>query len=227
METSHREKTHVLHQIGIGVTAETDAVSNKISLPMTRMILPASREFGQRIPASSLHIDRNMENQCFWTSVSTTALVPLLTVFVAALPVPAQPDFFASVTADRSPSFPRWVSEMSVASKSEVRMQCLGMFTPGSHVALEDIHHTFGEPQPLLLLLLLLFLLLILFFKRGLEEVFHRAGVRSVSCSVRQQRCGEERPWGSHVTDRDCPACASGSVGTPGRFPGSGGFCAR
>ena len=23
----------------------------------------------------------------------------------------------------------------------------LGMFTPGSHVALEDIHHTFGELQ--------------------------------------------------------------------------------
>ena len=98
------------------------AVSNKISLPITRKTLPASREFGQRIPASSLQIDRSLENQRFRTNVSTPALVPLLTVFVAALPVPAQPDFFASVTADRSPSFPRWVSEMSVASKSEVGM---------------------------------------------------------------------------------------------------------
>ena len=26
-----------------------------------------------------------------------------------------------------------------------------------------------------------------------------------VGCSVRQQRCGEERPRDSHVTDRDCP----------------------
>ena len=78
------------------------AVSDKVSLPMTRMTLPASRRFGQRIPASSLQIDRGLENQRFRTSVSTPALVPLFTVFVAALPVPAHPDFFASVTADPS-----------------------------------------------------------------------------------------------------------------------------
>ena len=89
---------------------------------MARMTLPASREFGQRIPASSLQIDRGLENQRFRTSVSTPALVPLFTVFIAALPVPAHPDFFASVTADKNPSLPRWVSEMSVASKSEVRI---------------------------------------------------------------------------------------------------------
>ena len=53
---------------------------------MTRMTLPASREFGQRIPASSLQIDRGLENQRFRTNVSTPALVPLFTVFVAALP---------------------------------------------------------------------------------------------------------------------------------------------
>ena len=82
------------------------AVSNKISLPMTRMTLPASRELGQRIPASSLQIDRSLENQRFRTKASTPAVVPL----------------FASVTADRSLSLLRCVSEMSVASKSEVRM---------------------------------------------------------------------------------------------------------
>ena len=30
-------------------------------------------------------------------------------------------------------------------------------------------------------------------------------GVHCLSSSVRQQRCGEERPPGSHVTDSDCP----------------------
>ena len=56
-----------------------------------------------------------------------------------------------------------------------------------------------------------LFLLLLL--KRGVEEVFHRAGVHSVR-SVLLQRCREERPPGSHVTDRDCP-CRAGSCTTP------------
>ena len=51
---------------------------------------------------------------------------------------------------------------------------------------------------------LLLLLLLLLPGQSLLEEELHRAGVHCLSSSVRQQRCGEERPRGSHVTDRDC-----------------------
>ena len=37
------------------------------------------------------------------------------------------------------------------------------------------------------------------------EEELGRAGVHCLSHSVCQHRCREERPLGSHVTDRDCP----------------------
>ena len=68
------------------------------------------------------------------TSASTPALVPLLAVLIAALPAPAHENFRASYAAVTSFSLSKWFSEMRAASKS--------VFTPGGHVALEDIHHT-------------------------------------------------------------------------------------
>ena len=49
-----RERTHVVHQIGIDTAAEnhrvsTYAVSSNFSLPMTRMTFPANRGSGQRM----------------------------------------------------------------------------------------------------------------------------------------------------------------------------------
>ena len=63
-------------------------------------------------------------------------------------------------------------------------------------------HRNHLEP-PLLLRLLPLFLLLLVLLERGVEEVFHCAGVRCVSRKVSQQRCREERPRNTHETDRD------------------------
>ena len=59
------------------------------------------------------------------TNARTAALVPLLAVLVAALPVPAHADVLASLTAAISLASSRCVSETSAASKSEVRMKCL------------------------------------------------------------------------------------------------------
>ena len=73
---------------------------------MTRMTLSANRGFGQRIPASSVHVEKSSENH----RVRTIA------------PVPAHEDFLASLAAVTSFSLPRWVSEVRAASKSEVRM---------------------------------------------------------------------------------------------------------
>ena len=52
----------------------------------------------------------------------------------------------------------------------------------------------------------------------GVEEVFHRVGGN-----------GTERrdPGAATSPTVTAPTCGSGSVGTPGSFPGSGGFCAR
>ena len=72
------------------------AVNNKISLPMARVTLPASRGLGQRIPASSAQKDRSLENQRVRTIATAPALVPLFAVLIAALPVPAHENFLAS-----------------------------------------------------------------------------------------------------------------------------------
>ena len=61
----------------------------------------------QRTPASSVHIDKGLENQRVRTNASTSALIPLLAVLIAALPVPAHEDFLASVAAVTSLSLPR------------------------------------------------------------------------------------------------------------------------
>ena len=55
-----REKTHVLHQIGVDVAAEIDGVLERSCKqqnlpPMTRTTLPANRGLGQRTPVSSVH----------------------------------------------------------------------------------------------------------------------------------------------------------------------------
>ena len=70
---------------------------------------------------------------------------------------------------------------------------------PGSRALLKSLCDTpllLVPPRQLHLPLLPLFLLLPP-PQCGLEEVLRRAGVR-------QQRCGEERHRGNHVTDRDC-----------------------
>ena len=54
------------------------------------MTLPANRVLEQRTPPSFVHIDKGLENQRVRTSASTPALVPLLAVLIAALPVPAR-----------------------------------------------------------------------------------------------------------------------------------------
>ena len=69
-----------------------------------------------------VHIDKGSENQSVRTRASTPALVPLFAVLIAALPVRAHENFLASLAAVTSFSLSKWVSEMSVASKSEVRM---------------------------------------------------------------------------------------------------------
>ena len=58
---------------------------------------------------------------------------------VAALPVPANENFRASLAAITNFSLSKWVPEVRAASKSHVR------FTPGGHVAFEDVHHTLGN----------------------------------------------------------------------------------
>ena len=70
-------------------------------------------------------MDRGVEHHRLRTNARTSTLVPLLTVLIAALPVPARADFFASLTAAVSLASSRWVSEISAATKSEVRMKCL------------------------------------------------------------------------------------------------------
>ena len=111
---------------------------------MTRMTLPAKRGLGQRTPASSIHMDKGSENQGVRTSASTPALVPLLAVLVAALPVPGHENLRASLAAITSLSFLVGIrSERSVEIGRE--NEVLGMLTPVGHVALEDIHHTLSN----------------------------------------------------------------------------------
>ena len=98
------------------------AVNNKISLPMTRMTFLANRGLVQRKPASSVHVDKGLENQRVRTSASIPALVPLLAVLVAALPVLAHENFSASLATITNFSISEWVSEVRAALKSDVRM---------------------------------------------------------------------------------------------------------
>ena len=77
------------------------------------------------------------------------------------------------------------------------------------------------RPLPLLFSLLLLHLQLQVL---GQEEG-DGGGVHFVAAS--QRRHHQERPRGSHVTDRDCPSlCTSGPSGHQGA-PGGGPFCRR
>ena len=87
------------------------------------MTLPANRGLVQRTPASSVHMDKGLENQRVRGPVRVLpALVPLLAVLVAALPVPAHENLRASLAAITSFSLSKWVSEMRAASKSDMRM---------------------------------------------------------------------------------------------------------
>ena len=52
----------------------------------------------------------------------------------------------------------------------------------------------------------LLLLLLLLHGKRLLEEEGEGSAVDCLTCRVGQKRHGQQRCWGSHVTDRDCPS---------------------
>ena len=71
-----REKTHVLHQIGVDIAAETNGMleisCGQQNLPAndTYMTLPANRGLGQRTPASSIHMDKGLENQRVRTTAS-------------------------------------------------------------------------------------------------------------------------------------------------------------
>ena len=122
-----REKTHVLHQIGVDIAAKTDGVleisctQQKISLPMTRMTLPTNCRLEKRTLASSVQIDKGLENQRVRTNARTPALVPLFAVLIAALPVRAHESFLASSAAVTSFPLSKWVSEVRAASKSDVR----------------------------------------------------------------------------------------------------------
>ena len=108
------------------------------------MTLPANCGLVQRTPAASVHVDKGLENQRVRTSASTPALVPLLAVLIAALPVPAHENFRFFNSSHQFLSF-------QVGSGNENCVEIgrgnavLGMFTPSCHVALEDIHHTIGN----------------------------------------------------------------------------------
>ena len=73
------------------------AISSKTSLGLA-----------QRTPASSAHIDKNLENQRVRTGASTPALVPLVAVLIAAQPMPAREDVLAFLGATTSFSL-SWV----------------------------------------------------------------------------------------------------------------------
>ena len=94
-------KTHVLHQIGVGIAAENDGV---LDISCKQQNLPTD------------------ENQRERTNADALALVPLFAMLIAAQPVPAHEKFFASLAAVTGFSLSKWVSEMGAASKSDVRM---------------------------------------------------------------------------------------------------------
>ena len=64
---------------------------------------------------------------------------------MAALPVPAHENFRASLAAITNFSLSKWISEMRAASEIGRENAVLGMFTPGGHVALEDIHFSLSN----------------------------------------------------------------------------------
>ena len=115
-----REITHVLHQIGVDIAAETDGV---LEISCKHQNLPAHDTYDP--PCQSwlgVQKDRGSENQRVRTSASTPALAPLFAVLIAALPVPVHENVLASLAAVTSFSLPKWVSEMRAVSKSDVRM---------------------------------------------------------------------------------------------------------
>ena len=78
---------------------------------------------------------KGLENQRVRTSASTPALVPLLAVLVAALPVPAHENFRASLAAITNFSLSKLNESCVEIGRENV---VLGVITPGGHVALED-----------------------------------------------------------------------------------------
>ena len=123
-----RGKTHVLHQIGVDIAAEADGM---LEISCEQQNLPALDPYDP--PYQSWVGAENTSFICTYgqglgkptcarTSASTPALVPLLAVLVAALPVPAHENLRASLTAITSFSLSKWVSEMRAASKSDMRM---------------------------------------------------------------------------------------------------------
>ena len=89
----------------------------------------------------------------------------------------------------------------------------------GMDLGTEPRNRLFHPLPPLLLLQGLLRLAGVL------EEELEGGVVDGNACRAGQQRHGQRRRRGSHVTDRDCPTPRLG--GRPGRFPGRGRFCAR
>ena len=99
-----RETTHVLHQIGVDIAAETDGV---LEISCQQQNLPIHDTYDP--PCQSwlgVQKDRGSENKRVRTSASTPALVPLFAVLIAALLVPAHENFLASLAAVTSFSLP-------------------------------------------------------------------------------------------------------------------------
>ena len=126
--TSSREKTHVVHQIGMILAAKSHRMC-KISceqqnLPLHDPSHPLRQSWAGAQNSSFVCTYRQgLRNQRVRNNAS--ALVPLFAVLVVALHGPAHEDVLSSVTAVTSLSLPRWVSEVRAASKSEVRIWCL------------------------------------------------------------------------------------------------------
>ena len=88
-----REKTHVLHQIGVDNAAETERAlevsCKQQNLPNRDTCdFPANRGLGQRTPVSSVFMDMGLETERVRTSASIPALVPLFAVLIAACASP-------------------------------------------------------------------------------------------------------------------------------------------
>ena len=123
-----REKTHVLHQIGVDIAAETYRVleirCEQQNLPAHDPNDPPRQSWVGAENSSSICTCRQgfrkptCANKCEFPRTCTI----VCSADFAVLPVPAHEDCLASVAAVTSFSLPRWVSEMRAASKSEVRM---------------------------------------------------------------------------------------------------------
>ena len=95
-----------------------------MSLPMTRMTLSANRGLEQRTPASSVQIEEGLGYHRVRTNARTPALLPLLAVLIAALPLPAHADFLVQVCL-------RDQRCVEIRSENEVP----GMIAPICHIA--------------------------------------------------------------------------------------------